>query len=487
MTLPLPLHLPLHLPRLSMQTLGSLQARIARPAYDPALLPIGIVHFGPGAFHRAHQAAFIDTLCATDPRWGICGVSLQSAGVRDALAPQHGLYTLAVLDAQPSFRMIGSLREVLVAHEDRQAVFERLCRPAVQVVTTTVTEKGYCLRADGTPDLQHSDIVHDSANPGAPKSLIGYLVEGLRQRRAAGLPAFTLIPCDNLPANGRKLKAAVVALAAVQDATLAAWIDGALPCPNTMVDAITPATDDALRETVAAATGLHDAWPVQREAFAEWVIEAHSHPGGPDWALAGAVVTPDVAAFERAKLWLLNGPHSTLAYWGLLKGHETVAEGIADPELAAFLHAYMHEDIVPLLRAPGLDLHAYADAILARFANPAMRHLLSQIAQDGSQKLPVRVVAPMAEALARGADVSRFAVPLAAWLRFVRWCCTAGSVIADPLSAELRQWGMTLKDDASDAGRLMVLPASMLGALANDPRVRLALERAYAGLVPPTA
>jgi fructuronate reductase len=471
-------------PRLNLQTLAQLPAAIQTPGYDPHSLPICIVHFGPGAFHRAHQAAFIDTLCAADPRWGICGVSLHSAGVRDALVPQEGLYTLAVLDAQPTWRVIGSLREVLVAPEDPAAVFERLCRHAMQVVTTTVTEKGYCLQADGALDFKHADIAHDAAHAATPISLIGYLVEGLRRRRAAGLRPFALIPCDNLPANGRKLKAAVVALAAAHDAELAAWIADGMPCPNTMVDAITPATDDALRTQVAAATGLHDAWPVQREAFAQWVIEAHEHPGGPDWQRAGAVITPDVAAFERAKLWLLNGPHSTLAYWGLLMGHETVVQAINDPELAAFLHAYMHEDIVPLLRAPGLDLHAYADAILARFRNPAMRHLLAQIAHDGSQKLPVRIVAPMAEALARGADVSRFAVPLAAWLRFVRWRATTGVALTDPMSADLLRWRLPLKDDDSDTDRLMALSASVFGAVATDPRVRLALAQAYARLAP---
>jgi fructuronate reductase len=470
-------------PRLSLQTLAHLTAAVQRPRYDPQSLPIGIVHFGPGAFHRAHQAAFIDTLCATDPRWGICGVSLHSAGVRDALAPQDGLYTLAVLDAQPAHRVIGSLRELLVAPEDPAAVFERLCRPSVQVVTTTVTEKGYCLSADGTLDFKNADIVHDAAHPQAPRSVIGYIVEGLRQRQAAALPPFVLMPCDNLPANGRKLKAAVVALAARQDTALAAWIDGQLPCPNTMVDAITPATDDALRGQVGQATGLHDAWPVQREAFVQWVIEAHTHDGGPNWQAAGAVVTADVAAFERAKLWLLNGPHSTLAYWGLLKGHETVAQAIGDPELAAFLNAYMHEDIVPLLQAPGMDLHAYADAILARFANPAMRHLLTQIAHDGSQKLPVRVVAPWREALARGAEATRFAWPVAAWLHFLRLRSSLGQAVVDPMSAELAALGLALQGEPDDAVWPEACRLLWPDSSARHHGFELALKDAYGQLI----
>lgn len=249
-----------------------------------------------------------------------------------------------------------------------------------------------------------------------------------------------------------------------------------------MVDAITPATDDALRDQVAQATGLQDAWPVQREAFAQWVIEAHKHEGGPDWQGAGVVITPDVAAFERAKLWLLNGPHSTLAYWGWLKGFDTVAQAIADPELATFLHTYMHEDIVPLLPAPGLDLHAYADAILARFRNPAMRHLLAQIAHDGSQKLPVRIIVPMREALARGADVSSFAVPLAAWLQFVRRRSLAGQTLIDPMASELMAMGASLADRADDVNTLLALRTVWPQATASDTRVGDALALAYSRL-----
>jgi fructuronate reductase len=205
--------------------------------------------------------------------------------------------------------------------------------------------------------------------------------------------------------------------------------------------------------------------------------------GGPDWQRAGAILTPDVAAFERAKLWLLNGPHSTLAYWGSLKGHETVAQAIGDPELVTFLYAYMHEDIVPLLQAPGMDLHAYADAVIARFHNPAIHHLLAQIAHDGSQKLPVRVVAPMREALARGADVSRFAVPLAAWLRFLRFRHSTNVAIHDPLSRELAELANSMTDIAADVDHLLALRAVISPTLATNARFQSALISAYSRLL----
>lgn len=470
--------------RLSLATLDALKSDVIKPAYDPAGVSVGIVHFGPGAFHRAHQAAFVDALLATDRRWGICGVSLHSKGVRDALAPQDGLYTLAILDEKIEYQVLGSMREVLVGPEDIEAVLERLTRPEVQIVTSTVTEKGYCLDPNWELDFAHPDIVHDLAHPQTPKSYIGYVAEGLRRRYAAGLSPFVLIPCDNLPKNGHRLKAAVVAFVAKLDATLAANIEADLACPCTMVDSITPATDDALRERVKAAISLEDAWPIQREAFTQWVIEEHAHDGGPDWASVGVILTDNVPAYERAKLRLLNGPHSTIAYTGLHKRIESVSEAMKDAELAQLARDLMLSDVVPLLEAPkGLDLTAYSEAILKRFRNPAIRHLLSQIAWDGSQKLPIRLLSSLSEALEKGQEVSRFGVPLAAWMRFIRAKAVAGETITDPLADELIAMGKGLKDDLSDVATFLAYRKVFPEALANDSRVIAAVEGAYQTLL----
>ncbi|WP_298327653.1 mannitol dehydrogenase family protein [Asticcacaulis sp.] len=470
--------------RLSLATLSDLSPDVIKPAYDPAKVSVGIVHFGPGAFHRAHQAAFVDALLGSDPRWGICGVSLHSKGVRDALAPQDGLYTLAILDEKIEYQILGSMREVLVGPEDIEAVLERLTRPEVQIVTSTVTEKGYCLNPNWELDFAHPDIVHDLAHPQTPKSYIGYVAEGLRRRYAAGLSPFVLIPCDNLPKNGHRLKAAVVAFVAKTDAALALRIEADLACPCTMVDSITPATDDALRERVKAAIGLEDAWPIQREAFTQWVIEEHVHDGGPDWASVGVILTDNVPAYERAKLRLLNGPHSTIAYTGLHKGIESVSEAMKDAELAQLARDLMLSDVVPLLEAPkGLDLTAYSEAILKRFRNPAIRHLLSQIAWDGSQKLPIRLLSSLSEALEKGQDVSRFGVPLAAWMRFIRARAVAGETITDPLADELIAMGKGLKDDLSDVATFLAYRKVFPEALANDSRVIAAVEGAYQTLL----
>ncbi len=458
---------------------------VALPAYDRDKVSVGVVHFGPGAFHRAHQAFYFDQLLEKDPRWGICAVSLKSPGVRDALAPQDGLYTLAQLDAETTFRVVGSIIEVLVAPEDPPSVFARLAAPTTRMVTLTVTEKGYCLTGEGKLDTAHPDIVHDLANPREPVSAVGYVVEGLRRRHQAGLPPYAVVACDNLADNGWRLKAAVVAFAETIDPVLAGWIEGEGRFPRTMVDSITPATDDALRTRVETATGLTDAWPIQREAFTQWVVEDVLGAGAPDLASVGVTLTDDVRGFERAKLRLLNGVHSTLAYVGLLKGHETVFEAISDADLARIAEDLMVQDIIPTLTAPrGLDLIAYAQAILGRFRNPEIRHLLSQIAWDGSQKLPFRILGTVVDALDAGRSVERLALPLAAWMRFVRRRAAEGVKIVDPLADRLVETAAACTGDVkNDVAQFLKLEPVFSRELAGNAVFVAALEKAYATLV----
>lgn len=456
----------------------------ALPTYDRDKVQVGVVHFGPGAFHRAHQAFYFDQLLATDPRWGICAVSLKSPGVRDALQPQDGLYTLAQLDAETTFRIVGSIVEVLVAPEDPPSVFARLAAPATRFVTLTVTEKGYTLSAEGGLDEKHPDIVHDLANPREPRSAVGYIVEGLRRRFAAGLPPYAVVACDNLADNGWRLKAAVVAFAARIDADLAAWIEAEGRFPRTMVDSITPATDDALRARVQTATGLEDAWPIQREAFTQWVVEDVLPTDAPDLASVGVILTDDVRGFERAKLRLLNGVHSTLAYAGILRGHETVFEAVSDPALETLARDLMAKDIIPTLTAPrGLDLADYAEAILGRFRNPEIRHYLAQIAWDGTQKLPFRILGTLTETLDAGRSIERLAIPLAAWMRFIALRAKTGEAITDPLADRLTEIGVGVTGDANtDVAAFLALDTVFPAALTSNPTFVAAIEKAYADL-----
>jgi fructuronate reductase len=466
---------------LAPQHLGRLPPEVQRPAYERGTHPPGIVHFGPGAFHRVHQAWFADELLARDPRWSIAAVSLRNPDVRNALEPQGGLYTLATLDQTVSFRVIGALQELLVAPESPERVLSRMSAPTTRVVTITVTEKGYCLDAAGSLDLTHPDIKLDLEHPGEPRSLIGYLVEGLRRRQESGLTALTVISCDNLVDNGVRLAGAVRQLAQLRDPGLARWIEDHTRFPRTMVDSITPATTDALRERVAEASGVHDRWPVQRESFLQWVLEDQLAPGGPDWASAGVTITDDVAAYDRAKLRLLNGAHSTLAYSGLLAGYETVAQAMQDEKLAAFIATLMREDVRPTLRAPrGLDLTAYIEAILRRFRNPAIHHALAQIACDGSQKLPFRLMGTIAENLEAGRRIDRLCVPVAAWMHFVRRQAARGERVTDPLATRLFEIGRACQNRASqDLPLFLALQTVFPANLVQAAPFSYALARAY--------
>ncbi|HVF93434.1 MAG TPA: mannitol dehydrogenase family protein, partial [Sphingomonas sp.] len=349
--------------RLSNATLAQVPAAL-RPRRDTGVDAVGIVHFGPGAFHRAHQADYVDRVLDHDPRWGIAAVSLRTRGTIDALAAQDGLYTLAIRDAASSMRVVAAHRRFL-GPDDAAQTHRLLADPAVGLVTTTVTEKGYCLAADGTLDLDHADIVHDLAHGDVPRSVVGWIVAGLAARRTAGVEPFVPLPCDNLASNGAKLHAALVAFAGQRDGALADWIAGEVRVPSTMVDSITPASDEGLYADVASALAVEDRAAVQREAFTQWVIEDVGRPIGPDLAAAGAIVTDDVAGYEKAKLRILNGAHSTLAYAGLLRGHASVAEAMRDEPLAAFVDSMIKHDIMPMLPpVRGLDLDSYRAAVL---------------------------------------------------------------------------------------------------------------------------
>jgi fructuronate reductase len=469
------------LSRLSERNLDRGSQLLLRPGYRRAQTRIGTVHFGPGAFHRAHQAFYFDRLLEKDATRAICAVSLKTASLRDALSPQDGLYTLVELDAAPTLRVIGALRELLVAAESPAAVSGRLCDPDTSVVTVTVTEKGYCLDGAGGLDLAHPDIVHDLRRPDAPRSLIGWLVRGLELRRERRLAPYLVVSCDNLASNGATLRRAVLAFAARRDASLVGWIEETVQFPRTMVDSITPATDQALRQRVAQATGLEDAWPVQRERFVQWVMEEVDSAGQPDWGSVGITVSRDVTAYERAKLRLLNGTHSTLAYVGLLAGLETVAEAMGQPALRTFVERLMIEDIEPTLTMPQPGaLATYRQSILRRFENPAMRHQLAQIAWDGSQKLPIRILGTIADALRAGRAVARLMVPIAAWLHFVRARARDGVAIVDPLATQLAALGLQATGAAShDLPLFFALPGVFPASLTQEPRFTHSLGEAY--------
>lgn len=468
--------------RLSRAHLQRLPPPVARPRYDPSDTRTGIVHFGTGAFHRAHQAMYVDDLLARHPDWAICGVSLHSSAVRDALAPQDGLYTVALLQERPSLRVVGSLRELLCAQDQSLLVLRRLADPAVRLVTLTVTEKGYCLAGDDL-DTAHPDIHHDFQTPSAPRSVIGYLAAGLRARRDGNVDPFTVLSCDNLAGNGHRLRRAVVQFAQSTDVSLAAWIETNVAFPCSMVDSITPATDDALRARVASQLGCVDAWPVQREAFTQWVIEERFCNDRPPFELAGATLSSDVAGHDRAKLRLLNGAHSTLAYLGALLDLETVGDAMRCDPLAKFVETLMREHIAPVVQLPvALDARRYIDAILQRFRNPAVAHRLLQIAWDGSQKLPVRLLSTIREAIAQQRDIHPLCLAVAAWMHFVRRQAKNGIALVDPMDAVLRDIGQRTAGTAAVDVALFLQADAVFAPLRGELPFIAALQRAYAAL-----
>lgn len=454
---------------------------VARPTYDRAAIDTGVVHLGPGAFHRAHQAWFFESLLSHDSRWGICAVSLRSTDVRDALAPQDNLYTLAIRDEVMSYQVIGAIRELLVAPESPETVLQRLASPKTHVVTLSVTEKGYCLAADGALDVAHPDVRRDLQYPRAPHSVVGFLVEALRRRRENRTPPFSVVSCDNLVDNGGKLARATSQFASLHDAELGKWIEREVVFPRTMVDSITPATTEALTASVASTLGVQDRWPVQREAFTQWVIEDVFRHTVPDWERMGVTLTNDVAGYDRAKLRLLNGAHSTLAYVGLLAGYATVAEAMKDETLRTFVQNLMTEDILPSLKAPrGLELRAYIHSILERFRNPAMAHELAQIAWDGSQKLPFRLLGTIREARESQRPIDRLCIPIAAWMRFVRRAALRGEPVKDPLAPQLLDIARACEGrGASDVPLFLALESVFPASLRTDARFSRALIAAY--------
>jgi fructuronate reductase len=388
---------------------------VRTPAYDPAALGCGIVHLGVGAFSRAHLAMFTeDAIEAAGGAWGVRGVSLRRPDVAEALRPQDGLYTLEIRKAEPSYRVVGVLREVLVAPADPEAVLAALAAPQTHMVTLTVTEPTYALGPDGALNLDDPDVAHDLEAEGPPRSVAGWLAAGLERRFQAGAGPLTILSCDNLRSNGRKLQDAVTAMAERRRPDLARRLPTLASFPNTMVDAITPASDAALYERVRAATGLEDLAAVQREPFAQWVIEDAFITPRPAWERAGVQIVPDVAGYQALKLHVLNAAHSTLAYLGLPRGHGLVREAMADPQLAAFLDAMMAEEVAPALPHP--KVAAYWRATRARFREPAVDHRLDQIAQDGAEKLRERIH-PLIIANARaGRPCGRLRQVIQAWL-----------------------------------------------------------------------
>ncbi len=452
--------------RPALATLAGLPASVARPAYDPGTLGIGIVPLGVGNFHRAHQAADTDSVLAQDPAWGIAGVSLQRPDMHDALAPQDGLYALIERGAyhRERLRVIGALRALGVAARQPQAVIARMADPATRIVSLTVTEKRYCRTPQGALALADPAVIADLAAPDSPQTALGYLLAACARRHAAGQRGFTVLSCDNLAGNGRMTKSLLLQFAQAQAEgaggrgsaggsagaggsarDLPRWIEREVSFPDGMVDRIVPHSTAALREQVQGALGLRDAWPVATESFSQWVLEDRFVAGRPPWQLGGVQFVDDVAPFEEMKLRLLNAAHSAIAYLAVPADLVTVDAAMAEPVLRRFIERFIErfwrEEAIPALPPVLADRTAsYCLDLMTRFDNTVLEHRTAQIAMDGSQKLPLRLLPTLRDRLAAGAGFEACALVIAAWVRFLRGRTESGAAYAvhDPLAQSLQ-------------------------------------------------
>ena len=473
--------------RLCAATLQHLPSQVRRPSYPPQAAAIGVVHLGVGNFFRAHQAAYLDeAMDAGATGWGICGVSLRNPATRDALAPQDGYYALIERDTDGDHcRVVGALRELLVAQEDPTTVVARIAAPGTRWVTLTITEKGYGHVAGGdraTLDAAHPDIAHDLVRPQTPRSAVGLLHAAIRMRSRVDAEPLTVLSCDNLACNGDLLRALVLQFDEATGGGQAGWIEEQLCFPNTMVDRIVPRTGSKQRQLAADCLGVEDAWPVVTEGFRQWVIEDRFAGPRPPLEEAGVQLVADVRPYEAMKLRLLNAAHSALAWLSVPAGISTIDAAIAQPALRAFVESLWRIEVIPGLEA-GLRGIApgYCDSLLARFANPRLAHQTAQIAMDGSQKLPLRVLPSIRANLALGLPTERLALVVAAWIDYLAGVAEDGTPFQpdDPLRDRLRP--LAGAQDSLQAAAAVLAVTQVFGDLSGCApllrQVTQALER----------
>jgi fructuronate reductase len=445
---------------------GTVLRRLDRERDGRAAAPIRIAHLGPGNFFRAHQAWYTEH--APDAtEWGIAAFAGRRGAVARDLAAQDGLYTLLVRAADGDHpEVVSAVSAVSAELDDWRRCF---ARPELALVTITVTEAGYRRGADGGLDPSDPEVAADIAalrEKGVDADVVtapGKLALGLAVRRAQGLPGVAVVPCDNVPDNGPMVARVVGQLAAAADPGLAAWIAGHVAFVTTMVDRITPQTTDDDRAAVRERAGVDDPVPVVTEPYVEWVLSGEFPQGRPRWEDVGARFVDDVVPWEHRKLWLLNGSHSLMAYAGTLRGHETVEQAISDRVVRGWVEQWW-DDAARHLPLPPEEIAAYRAALLERYANPRIRHLLRQIAADGSQKVPIRILPTVRAELARGRVPTGAARVLAAWVCHLRG---RGAPVADVAADEFTRLAAGELDDA--VGRVL----ARLGT--DDVRLRAAV------------
>ncbi|MFS2224554.1 mannitol dehydrogenase family protein [Pantoea sp. B65] len=460
-----------------MLVVEQLPPDVRLPDYDRCRLRTRMVHIGFGAFHRAHQALCSDKLASDHGSdWGYCEVNLNSGELIAVLRAQSLLYTVTEMaDDSLSTRVIGVVNAALHGQSDGiEAVIEAMSQPDVAIVSMTVTEKGYCHHpASGELNLQHPSIQHDLAHPDAPQSVPGVILAAIKRRQQRGLAPFSVMSCDNMPGNGHVTRQVIVQLARQQDSALAEYITRHLSFPSTMVDRIVPAMTPETLATLSDKLGCRDEAGVVCEPFFQWVIEDNFVSGRPAWENAGAELVDDVLPFEEMKLRMLNGSHSFLAYLGYLGGYQHISDCMADDHYLIAARQLMLAEQAPTLRTHDVDLTAYADSLIARYQNRAIRHRTYQIATDGSQKLPQRWLDSIRWHLKNGSRFDLLALGVAGWMRYVGGVDEQGAtiVINDPLKDELARCVAATAEGAERVTALLSIRAIFGDDLAAQPQL----------------
>ncbi len=488
------------MPRLNAESLSTLE--IPTPTYDRSQLRTGIVHFGVGGFHRAHQAMYLDALMnagqapngdasagksASVLDWAICGVGVLSFDRRmhEVMQAQDCLYTMVIKhpDGKLEPRVIGSIADYLFAPDDPEAVVARMADPATRIVSLTVTEGGYHVHpVTGDFDDRDENIQHDLTDPtAAPRTAFGFITAALRRRRDAGAVPFTVMSCDNIQGNGDVAHKMITAFARLQDPELAEWLDREVPFPNSMVDRITPVTSDADRELLAERFDVQDDWPVVCEPFTQWVLEDHFTDGRPGFDAVGVQLVPDVMPYELMKLRLLNASHQALCYLGFLTGYRYAHEVCQDELFADFLLAYMNREATPtLLPVPGMDLEAYKPHLIERFANPEVRDTLARLCAESSDRIPKWLLPVIRHNLEHGGEIDRATLVVAAWARYAEGVDEQGEpiTVVDRMSEKLVATARRQHDEPL----AFVSDRDLFGDLVDNERFAAAYTEALASL-----
>jgi len=462
--------------QLSQATIDTLPDAVARPTYDRSTVTEGIVHFGVGGFHRAHEAMYLDRLMSQGQalEWGICGVGVLPSDRRmaEALDAQDGLFTLVIKHADGTYepRVIGSLVQYLFAPDDPEVVLAKLTDDATRIVSLTVTEGGYNIDAvTGRFRPDTPEVARDLAPGAVPATVFGLITEALARRRAAGLPPFTVMSCDNIQGNGDVARHAFAAFAALRDPELGDWVGREVSFPNSMVDRITPVTTDADRDEVARRFGIDDRWPVVCEPFTQWVLQDEFPLGRPPLQDAGVQLVDDVEPYELMKLRLLNASHQALCYFGYLAGFRLVHEVAQDRLFADFLLSYMRREAAPTLApVPGVDLERYQQQLIERFSNTEVRDTVARLCAESSDRIPKWLLPVIRHNLATGGEIERSAAVVASWARYAEGADEQGRPIevVDRLAASLTASATRWREDPL----AFVADRSLFGDLVDDER-----------------